>query len=128
MITLRSIRTAAAGALGAGALSGAMLFGTIPAAEAAPAPAPVTNFVASGAQGGVPDAPAITPPERGGYGGGGHGGFGGGHGGFGRGGGWGGHGGWGRGGGFGRGWGGGWGHGGWGRGGFFRHQWWNWWW
>jgi hypothetical protein len=34
MISLRSIRGAAAGAVGAGALAGAMLFGNIPAAEA----------------------------------------------------------------------------------------------
>jgi hypothetical protein len=120
-ISMRSIRGAAAGAVGAGALTGAMLFGSIPAAEAAPAPAPATSFAIAGPHGvsDIPQAPAISPTRWGNGGGGyGHGGYG--RGGYGRGG-YGG-GGWGRGGGFGGpgGWGhGGWGHGGWGRGGGF---------
>jgi hypothetical protein len=89
---LSSARRMAAGAVGASAVAGAMLFGATPAANAAPtfthvAPASPAGFGAP-----LPDRP----------------GFGGGHGGFGRGG-------FGR-GGFGRGW----GHGGWGRG--FGHQ------
>lgn len=109
LISMRSIRGAAAGAMGAGALTGVMLFGAIPEADAAPAPAPATNFAVSGFQAGpggisdIPQSPAFSP-TRWGHGGGG--GFG--HGGFGRGG-------WGHGGGFGRG---GWGRGGWGRGGW----------
>jgi hypothetical protein len=124
-ISMRSIRGAAAGALGAGALTGVMLFGTIPEADAAPAAAPATSFAFAGPQAGlngisdIPQAPAISPTRwgHGGGGGFGHGGFG--RGGFGRGG-WG-HGGWGR---------GGWGGGGFGRGGgifnhgrFFRPWW-----
>src|SRR5271167_4039154 len=106
-ISMRMIRGAAAGTVGAAAVAGAMLFGGTPAANAAPAPTPGTSFAEFG-----PHGPGIAP-TWGGHGfGGGHGGFG--HGGFGRGGF--GHGGWGH-GGFGRG-GGGWGHGGWGRGGF----------
>ena len=42
-ISLRSVRNVAAGAVGAGALAGAMLYGS-PAAQAAPAPAPATSF------------------------------------------------------------------------------------
>jgi hypothetical protein len=108
--SLRSVRKAVAGAVGAGALTGAMLFGGTPAAQAAPAPAPATSFAAFGPHGG----PGI--PERPG---GGHG-FGhGGHGFSGQRGGWG-HGGRGH---------GGWDHDGWGhRGGFWGHRWWNWWW
>jgi hypothetical protein len=123
-ISMRSIRGAAASAMGAGALTGVMLFGAIPEADAAPAPPPATSFAIAGPGGvsDIPQAPAVSP-TRWGHGGGG-GGFG--HGGFGRGG-WGhGGGGWGRGGGgWGRGgWGhGGWGHGGWGRGGFGRGGW-----
>lgn len=120
MFSLRSVRGAAAGAVGAGALAGAMLFTGIPAAEAAPAPAPApaTSFAAFGPHG-VPEGPGILPDRPGGHGyGGGHG-FGG-HGGFGRGGGWGHHG-WGGRGGYGRGW----GH----HDPFFRHhRWWNPWW
>ncbi|WP_445162439.1 hypothetical protein ACTXG5_03870 [Mycobacterium sp. Dal123C01] len=124
MNTLRSIRGAAAGAVGASAVAGAMLFGGIPAAQAAPAPAPATSFETVGPHGGAPLGPGLLPDRPGwGHGGGGHGGWG--HGGFGRGGGFGhgfGHG-WGHGGGFGRGWGhGGWGHG-WGHGGFWRPWW-----
>jgi hypothetical protein len=95
-ISLSSARRLAAGAVGASAVAGAMLFGATPAANAAPAPAPQSVGFAH-------VAPAAWHPEpvRGG-------GFGHRGGGFGRGGGWG-H----RGGGFGRG--GGWGHrGGWG--------------
>lgn len=75
MISLRSVRNAAAGAVGAGALAGAMLFGSIPAAEAAPAPAPATSFAIAGHQGDIPQAPAVVP-TRWGHGGWGHGGFG----------------------------------------------------
>jgi hypothetical protein len=110
MNSLRSIRGAAAGAVGAGAVAGAMLFGGMPVAQAAPpAPAPATSFETVGPHGGAPLGPGLLPDRPGGHGwGGGHGGWG--HGGFGRGG-WG-HGGWGHGGGWGRGWGhGGWGHG-----------------
>ncbi len=120
MNSLRSIRGAAAGAVGASAVAGAMLFGGIPAAQAAPAPAPATSFETAGPHGGAPLGPGLLA-ERPGWG---HGGWGhGGHGGFGRGGGFGN--GWGHGGhgGFGRGWGhGGWGHG-WGHGGFWRPWW-----
>jgi len=118
LISMRSIRGAAAGAVGAGALTGAMFFGGTGIADAAPAPSPATSFAAAGPLGvsDIPEAPAISP-TRWGHGGGG--GFG--HGGFGRGGV--GRGGWG--GGFGRGgWGrGGWGRGGWGHGGFGRGGW-----
>ena len=89
-ISMRSIRGAAAGAVGAGALAGAMLFGSIPAAEAAPTPA--TNVAIAGPRGvsDIPQAPVISPTRWGNGGGGG--GYG--HGGYGRGG-------WGHGGGFG---------------------------
>ena len=40
-ISLSSARRIAAGAVGAGAVAGAMLFGAIPMAQAASAPAPV---------------------------------------------------------------------------------------
>ena len=43
-ISMRSIRAAAAGAMGVGALTGVMLFGAIPEADAAPAPAPATTL------------------------------------------------------------------------------------
>jgi hypothetical protein len=116
-----SARTAAVSAVGAGIVTGAMLFGGTPTAQAAPPPAPGTSFDMAGPHGapGVPLGP--------GGGGGGHGGWGGGgHSGWGRGGGWGGHGDWGRGGG----WGGhpGWGNGGWGPPGFGYRPWWSWWW
>src|ERR1700747_1442998 len=120
IISLRSVRGAAAGTVGTGALAGAMLFGGIPAAQAAPAPAPATSFETAGPHGGAPLGPGVIPTRPGGgggHGGGGHGGGGhggGGHGGGGHGGGWG-HGGGGRGGGWGHGGGvhgGGWGHGG----------------
>jgi hypothetical protein len=110
LISLRSVRGAAAGALGAGALAGAMLFGGTPVAEAAPAPAPATSFTMAWPNG-TPGGPAVIP-TRGGFGGGGHGGWGGGHGGWG-------HGGGGR---------GGWDHGGWGRGGWGHGGWWGPWW
>jgi hypothetical protein len=105
LISTRAVRRVAAGAVGAGALTGAMLFGGAAAAQAAPAPAPATSFAAFGPHGG----PGFIPERPGGRGFGG----GGGHGGWGRGGGW------GHGGGFGhRGWGGHdrgfWGHRGWG--------------
>jgi hypothetical protein len=116
IISMRSVRGAAAGAMGAGALAGAMLFSAIPEADAAPAPLPATSFAFAGPQAGpsgvsdIPQAPAVSPTRWGHGGGFGHGGFG--RGGFGRGGG-----GWGRGG-----WGGGFGRGGWGPGGgFFGH-------
>jgi hypothetical protein len=102
MISVRSVRNAAGGAVGAGALAGAMLFGSVPAAQAAPAPA--TNFAIAGPHG------SDVIPTRGGWGGGGHGGWGGG----GHGGGWGGH--------------PGWGNGGWGPPGLGYRPWWNWWW
>jgi hypothetical protein len=99
-ISMRSIRGAAVGAMGAGALAGAMLFGAIPDADAAPAPAPASFAIAGpNVVSDIPQAPAVSP-TRWGHGGGG--GFG--HGGFGR-------------GGFGHG---GFGHGGFGRGGFGR--------
>ena len=97
--SLHSVRKASVGAVGAGMVAGAMLFGGTPAAQAAPPPAPGTTFAMSGPHG-APDLP--LRPGGGGGGGGGHGG--GGHGG----GGWGGHGGGGW-GGHGGGWG---GHGG----------------
>lgn len=111
LTSLLSARNAAVGAVGAGLVTGAMLFGGAPIAQAAPPPTPATSFAVAG-----PHGPDMIP-TRGGWGGG-HG-FGGHGGGWGRGGGWGhrgwGHGGWGR---------GGWGHGGWG----WRPWWNNWWW
>jgi hypothetical protein len=114
-ISLRSVRNAAAAAIGTGALAAAILFGGAPVAQAASPPAPGTSIAIAGLYG----APGI--PTRGGHGGGGrgHGGDGWGHGG----------GGWGHGGG-------GWGHGGWGRGGDWDNggggwgwrPWWNWGW
>jgi hypothetical protein len=105
-ISLRSVRNAAAGAVGAGALAGAMLFGGVPVAQAAPPPAAGTSIAMAGPHGGAPGVPL-----RGGHGWGGGGGRGGdwGHGGD-----------WGR--------GGDWGHGGdWGRGGWgWGQPWWNW--
>ena len=66
--SLRSVRTAAAGAVGVGALAGAMLFGGAPAAQAAPAPAPATSFATFG-----PGGPGMVPEHSGGgWGGGGH--------------------------------------------------------
>jgi len=66
-ISLRSVRNVAAGAVGAGALAGAMLFGSAAAAQAAPAPAPATSFATAG------HGPGVIP-TRGGWdpGGGGH--------------------------------------------------------
>ncbi|HEY0225115.1 MAG TPA: hypothetical protein VGC05_01710 [Mycobacterium sp.] len=104
-ISLRSIRGAAAGTVGAAAVAGAMLFGGMATAQAAPAPTIGSSFAEVG-----PHGPGIAPTWGGhGFGGHGFGGHGFGRGGFG-------HGGFGR-GGFGHGFG-GWGHGGWGRGGF----------
>jgi hypothetical protein len=99
-ISLSSARRLAAGAVGASAVAGAMLFGATPAANAAPAPVPQSVGFAHVAPAAWHPAPVRGPVRGGGWG---HRG-----GGFGRGGAWG-H----RGGGFGRG--GGWGHrGGWG--------------
>lgn len=101
--SLSLARRLAAGAIGASAVAGAMLFGATPAANAAPAPAPQSVGFAHVAPHAAP-AGWHPAPVRGGFGRGGYG-----HGGWGRG--WG-HGGWGRGGGWGhRGW--GWGHRGW---------------
>src|ERR1700727_1434913 len=80
-ISMRSIRGAAAGGVGAAAVAGAMLFGGTPAAHAAPAPTPGTSFAEFGPH--RPGGPGIAP-TWGGRGFGGHGGWG--HGGFGRGG------------------------------------------
>jgi hypothetical protein len=124
-VSLRSMRNAAAGAVGAGALAGAMLFGGVPLAQAAPAPA--TSFETAGPHGGAPLGPGVIPLRPGGGGGGHGGGGGGGHGGWDHGGGWD-RGGWDRGGGWDHP---GWGHGGWGppgRGFWGPGQWWNWWW
>jgi hypothetical protein len=96
LVSLRSVRVAATGALGAGALSSALLFGAAPMAQAAP-PGPVTTVAPLPVQG--PHGGPVLP-DRPGHGWGGHG--------------WGGHG-----PGFGRGIGhGGWHPGGWGRGGW----------
>ncbi|MDT5050098.1 MAG: hypothetical protein QOG75_6002 [Mycobacterium sp.] len=131
MVTsLHSVRKAAVGAVGAGMVTGAMLFGGTPIAQAAPPPAPGTSFEMAGPHG----APSVPLRGGGGHGGGGHGG--GGHGGGGHGGAWGGRGGWGGPGGWGGrggGWSGrgghpGWGNGGWGPPGLGYRPWWNWWW
>jgi hypothetical protein len=114
MISLRSMRQLAAGAIGTGAMAGAMLFGSMPTAAAAP-PAPAATFDVAGPHGGAPLSPGVLPERPGGHGWG----PGGGHGGWGHGGGW--NRGWGHGGGWGHGWGHpgwGWGHGGW------WHPWW----
>jgi hypothetical protein len=126
-ISLTSAGRRAAGALGASAVAGAMLFGGTPIAQAAPA-APGTTFDMSGPHG-APGFP-LRPGGGGGGGGGGHGGGWDGHGGGP--GAWGGHSGWGGGGGrggWGR-WGGhpGWGNGGWGPPGLGYRPWWNYWW
>src|SRR5690348_4481765 len=73
MISLRSLRDAAAAAVGAGALAGAMLVGGVPTAQAAPAPSPATSFDTAGPHGGAPLSPGVIPDRPGG-GGGGHGG------------------------------------------------------
>src|SRR5689334_9013628 len=98
MISRRSLRGAAAGAMGAGAVAGALLFGGAPMAQAAPAPAPTTSFASAGPHSG----PGFIPDRPGGRGWGGHDGRG--HGNWG-------HGNWSRGGGY------------WGP-----QHWWNWWW
>ncbi len=64
MVSLRSIRGAGAGAMGAGALAGALLFGGTPVALAAPAPIPDTSFATAGPHG----APGIIPDRPGGRG------------------------------------------------------------
>ena len=144
-ISLSSARRRAAGAVGASAVAGAMLFGVTPIAQAAPPPAPGTSFEMSGPHG-APGFP-LRPGGGGGGGGGGRGGGWGGRGGGwggrgggwggrgggwgGHGGGWGGHGGWGGRGGWGHGgWGGhpGWGNGGWGPPGLGYRPWWPGWW
>lgn len=102
MISSPSLRSAAVGVLGAGAVAGALLFGGAPVAQAAPGPSPSTGFSSSGPHSG----PGLIPDRPGGHGWGGHDGRG--------------HGGWGN------GWGNGWGHGG----GYWAHpqHWVNWWW
>lgn len=64
----RTMHRAVTGAVGAGALSAALMFGSIPAAGATPAPAPATTFAAGG------PGPAIVPAGWG-HGGWGHGGW-----------------------------------------------------
>jgi hypothetical protein len=142
-ISLTRAGRLAAGAVGASAVAGAMLFGGTPIAQAAPPLGPDTSFQMSGPHG-VPLRPG-GGGGGGGHGGGGHGGGWGGHGGGwgGHGGNWGGHGGnWGghggNWGGHGGNWGGhngwwgghpGWGNGGWGPPGLGYRPWWNnWWW
>ena len=66
LTSLLSVHNAAVGAVGAGVLTGAMLFGGPPVAQAAPAPTPTSGFEMSGPHG--------TPGGGGGWGGGGHGG------------------------------------------------------
>jgi hypothetical protein len=128
--SLRKVRAAAVGVLGAGALSGALLLGAAPVAQAAPEPTPATHFATFGPGGArdIPDRPGGGWGPGGGHGHGGWGGHGGGWGGRG------GHGGWGGPGWGGPGWGrdvGHWGHRGWwgGPGGYWgpQHRW-NWWW
>ena len=65
-MSLRSVRGAVAGALGSGALTGAMLFGGIPAAQAAPAPAHAISFETAGPHGGAPLGPGVIPTRPGG--------------------------------------------------------------
>jgi hypothetical protein len=60
LTSLHSIRKAAVGAVGAGMVTGAMLFAGTPIAQAAPPPAPGTSFEMSGPHG----APGV--PLRGG--------------------------------------------------------------
>jgi len=100
MISSRSLRGAAAGVIGAGAVAGALLIGGAPAAQAAPAPAATTSFASAGPQSG----PGLIPDRPGGRGWGGHDGRGNGN--------------WGH------------GNGNWGRGGGYwgPQHWWNWWW
>src|SRR6516164_9093134 len=123
LTSLSSVRSAAIGAVGAGALTGAMLFGGTPIAQAAPAPTPGTTFDMAGPHG-APDVPLRPGGGGGGHGGGGHwdhGGWGPGWWGPGR---WGGGGDWDDQGG----WGGhpGWGNGGWGPPGLGYRPWWAW--
>jgi hypothetical protein len=72
LISLRSVRKAAAGAIGAGALTGAMLFSGSPAAQAAPLPAPGTTFAMHGGAGGGWGGGGHAGGVSGGRGGGGH--------------------------------------------------------
>jgi hypothetical protein len=107
LISQRSVRKAAASAVGATAVAGALFFGGDAVAQAAPAPTPGTSFATFGPHGG-PGGPGLVPERPGGGWGHGPGGFGHpGPGGFGR-------------GGFGHHGPGGFGRGGWGRGGFGR--------
>lgn len=100
MISPRSLRGAAAGVIGAGAVACALLIGSAPAAQAAPAPAATTSFTSAGPHSG----PGLIPDRPGGRGWGGHDGRGNGN--------------WGH------------GNGNWGRGGGYwgPQHWWNWWW
>lgn len=105
MISSPSLRGAATGVLGAGALAAALVFGGAPVAQAAPAPSPSTSFTSAGPQSG----PGFIPDRPGGRGWDGHDGRGNGNGNWGH----------------GNGNQGGWGHGG----GYWGPQhWWNWWW
>jgi hypothetical protein len=112
LISMQAVRKAAVGAAGAGALTGAMLFGGAPVTQAAPEPTPATHFATFGPESArdIPDRPGGGWGPGGGHGRGGWGG---------RGGGWG--------GGVGRGWG---HHGFWGgpRGFGGPRHFWNWWW
>ena len=67
LTSLHSVRNAAVSAAGAGVLTGAMLFGGTPVAQAAPPPAPGTSFDMAGPHG----APGL--PTKGGGGSWGHG-------------------------------------------------------
>jgi hypothetical protein len=85
-ISLQAARKAAVGAAGAGALTGAILFGGAPVAQAAPAPTPATHFATFGPQSArdIPDRPGGGRGPGGGHGWGGRGGgWGGGRGGWG---------------------------------------------
>jgi hypothetical protein len=80
LTSLHSVGKAAVSAVGAGMVTGAMLFGGTPIAQAAPPPAPGTTFDTVGPYG-APDFPLRPGGGGGGHGGGGHGGGGWGHGG-----------------------------------------------
>ncbi|OBI53833.1 hypothetical protein [Mycobacterium sp. E796] len=67
LISMQSVRYAAAGAVGAGALTGAMWLAAVPAAQAAPAPAPTHGFVGAGPHDVIPtDNGPGDPGGRGG--------------------------------------------------------------
>jgi hypothetical protein len=74
--SMHSIRGVAVGAVGAGMVTGAMLFGGAPAAQAAPGPARASSFAIAGPHGpsDIPAGPAIVP-TRWGHGGWGRGGL-----------------------------------------------------